>query len=128
MASSPEYIPGVCNIGPAEIRMRRLGGWFGVAVTIVLWGAFFIFHVPAGWRLILFLPATLAAVGFLQAAFHFCANFGMRGVFNFGPEVGKTDTVEQAEYRRKDRQKALQIILYSSLIGIVVAILGYILV
>jgi uncharacterized membrane protein YidH (DUF202 family) len=51
----------------------------------------------------------------------FCAGFGMRGVFNFGPQVGKTEEVEQAEYRRKDKQKALQILAYSALIAIVVA-------
>jgi hypothetical protein len=70
----------------------------------------------------------MSAVGFLQAAMHFCAAFGMMGVFNFRPDVGKTDTVEQAEFRRKDRQKALWILLYSSLIGIAVAAAGYLLV
>ena len=127
MSSNSEYIPGVCNIGPAEIRMRRLSGWIALVFTILLWGGFFLFRVPAPWRLLLFLPATGSAVGFLQAAMHFCANFGKRGVFNFGAEVGKTDTVEQAEFRRKDRAKALQILLYSSLIGIGVAAAAYIL-
>ncbi len=125
MSANSEYVPGVCNIGPAEIRMRRLSGWIGLVFTILLWGAFILLRVPAPWRLLLFLPATVSASGFLQAAMHFCANFGMRGVFNFRSEVGKTDTVEQAEFRRKDRAKALRIILYSSLIGIVVAAVGY---
>ncbi len=127
MSSNSEYVPGICNIGPAEIRMRRLSGWIALVFTILLWGAFFLFRVPAPWRLLLFIPATGSAVGFLQAAMHFCANFGMRGVFNFGPQVGKTDTVEQAEFRRQDRRKALQILLYSSLVGIAVAAAGYIL-
>jgi hypothetical protein len=126
MSANSEYIPGVCNIGPAEIRMRRLSGWIGLVFTILLWGAFILLRVPAPWRLLLFLPATASASGFLQAAMHFCANFGMRGVFNFRAEIGKTDTVEQAEFRRKDRAKALRIILYSSLIGIAVAAAGYI--
>ena len=52
--------------------------------------------------------------------------FGMRGVFNFGAEVGKTDTVEQQEFRRKDRAKAFQIVAYSIFIGVVVALAGYI--
>ncbi len=128
MATKSEYIPGVCNIGPAEIRNRRMFGWIGLGVTLILWGAFLVFGVPAGWRLLLFFPAAMSAIGFLQAALHFCANFGMRGLFNFGPEVGKTDTVEQAEFRRKDRMKAMQIILYGSVIGAVVAIAGFVLV
>ncbi len=128
MNARQAYVPGVCNIGPAEIRRRRQSGWVGLAVTVVLWGGFLIFRVPAPWRLLLFFPAAMGATGFIQAALHFCAGFGTRGVFNFGPEVGKTDTVEQAEFRRKDRRKARQIGLYSGLIGIVVAIAGYLLV
>jgi len=76
--------------------------------------------------LTLFFPAFLSAEGFLQAAFHFCAGFGLQGVFNFGPELGKTETVEQLGFRRKDQRKALLISLYSALIGIALAILGYI--
>jgi hypothetical protein len=70
----------------------------------------------------------LSAEGFLQAALHFCAGFGMKGVFNFGSELGKTETVEQAEFRRKDQRKALLISLYSALIGIAAAILGFLLI
>ncbi len=120
-----EYIPGVCNIGAAETAQRRRAGWVGLVVTVLLWAAFAILHVTAPWRLFLFLPAGMGATGFLQAALHFCAGFGMRGVFNFGPEVGKTDTVMQAEFRRKDRAKALQIAGYSALIGVTVALSGY---
>ena len=54
-----------------------------------------------------------------------CAKFGLGGVFNFGSEVGKTDTVEQAEYRRQDRITAFKIIGLSALVGGVVAIAGY---
>ena len=128
MTASAEYVPGVCNIGSAEIRRRRQSGWIGLATTVVLWGIFLVLRVPAPWRLFLFLPAMIGATGFLQAALHFCAGFGMRGVFNFGSEVGKTDTVEQAEFRRKDRRKANQIGLYSALVGIVVAVAGFLLV
>jgi hypothetical protein len=128
MSSKSEYIPGVCNIGPAEIYRRKQAGWLGAAATVLLWIAFFIFKVPALWRVLLFIPSTMAAVGFLQAAMHFCAAFGMLGVFNFGPNVGKTDTVEQAEFRRQDRQKALRILFYSILIGAATSIAGYFLV
>jgi len=30
------YIPGVCNIGPAEIAMRKRVGWGALAVTVAL--------------------------------------------------------------------------------------------
>jgi hypothetical protein len=128
MTANSEYVPGICNIGPAEIRRRKQSGWLGVGLTILLWAAFLIFRVPAPWRLFLFLPAMIGATGFFQAALHFCAAFGIRGVFNFGSEVGKTDTVEQAEFRRADRRKARLIGLYSALVGIAIALAGYFLV
>jgi hypothetical protein len=125
MAKKTDYIPGVCNIGPAEIRMRRMAGWAGLGATVLLWAMFFVFRVPAAWRLFLFFPAVMSAVGFLQAAMHFCAAFGVMGVFNLGPNVGKTDSIEQADFRKKDRQKALLILLYSCLIGMAAAMAGY---
>ncbi len=119
-----KYIPGVCNIGPDEIQMRKRTGWFGLVATIILWGAFILLNIPAVWRLTLFIPAMMSATGFLQAYMHFCAYFGFASLFNFG-ELGKKDSVSQAEFRKKDRRKAWQIVIYSILIGIVVAALGY---
>jgi hypothetical protein len=125
MAAHAEYVPGVCNIGPAEIRRRRQSGWLGLGATVLLWAVFFIFRVPAPWRVLLFFPAMIGATGFFQAALHFCAGFGMRGVFNFGADVGKTETIEQVEFRRKDRRKARMISLYAALVGIAFAAAGY---
>jgi hypothetical protein len=113
-----EYQPGVCNIGSAEIARRKRAGWIGVGATAILGLVVFLFHVPAIWRLSLFVPAFFAATGLLQGFMHFCAGFGMRGVFNLGPQVGKTEDVQQAEYRQIDKQKAFQITAYSALIAI----------
>jgi hypothetical protein len=125
MSEKNTYVPGVCNIGPAEMARRRQAGWIGVVVTVAVWAPLFLTHVPAFWRLLVFFPAALAASGFLQAAMHFCAGFGSRGLFNFGPEAGKTETVMQAEFRAKDRKKSRQIMGLSALIGAVVAVLAY---
>jgi len=122
-----EYQAGVCNIGSAEISRRMRSGWIGVGATTILALVLFLFRVPAVWRLSLFVPAFFAATGFLQGFMHFCAGFGMRGVFNFGRQVGKTEKVEQAEYRRKDKQKALQILAYSALIAIGLALAIFVL-
>jgi len=67
----------------------------------------------------------MGATGFLQAGMHFCAGFGLRGLFNFGLEAGKTESVERAEFRRKDRMKAESILAYSLLIGIAVGAAGF---
>jgi hypothetical protein len=125
--ASTEYIPGVCNIGRAEVRQRKVIGWIGLAATVVAWIACVVLKVSPLWRLALFIPASIAATGFLQAAWHFCATFGVLGVSNFGPNVGKTDTVEQAEFRRQDRRTALKIIALSLVAGIAVAAAAYLL-
>src|SRR5262245_8514839 len=101
MPGPTDYVPGVCNIGRAEVRQRWLIGWVGLAATAVAWIACSAFEVAPLWRLALFVPASIAATGFLQAAWHFCATFGVLGLSNFGPNVGRTDTVEQAEFRRQ---------------------------
>ena len=125
MSSTNEYVPGVCNIGPAEIRRRMTAGWFGLGATLLVWAACILLRVPQAWRLLLFFPAAGAAVGFLQAAMHFCAAYGLLGVFNVAAAAGKTDTIEQAEFRRTDRNKAFQIILLSALIGLAAAATGF---
>lgn len=119
-----KYVPGVCNIGDDEIKRRRQSGWIGLAATVVLWGIFVWLDAAPVWRLLIFFPAMMSATGLLQAYMHFCAYFGFASLFNFG-DVGKTDSVQQAEFRAKDRKKAWQIVIYSVLIGIAVAALAY---
>lgn len=119
------YIPGVCNIGEAEIAQRKRVGWIGLIVTVVLWAILWYFNVAPLWRLVLIIPASMSATGFLQGFMHFCAGFGMRGAFNFGPGLYKTETVKDAEALEKDKRKAQRIFLYSVLIGVVVAAVAY---
>ncbi len=122
-----KYIPGVCNIGPQEIKKRRQAGIIGLIGIVVMLAVLMIFNLPAYFRLLVFIPAFMAATGFLQAYFHFCPAYGFKGVFNVVRSVGQTDTVEQAMFRKKDRQKALQILIYSIIIGILVAGTTYVL-
>jgi hypothetical protein len=124
-SAKEEYIPGACNIGRAEIKLRRALGWVALGTMVILWGLFIVVEAAAPWRLLLFFPAALAAAGFLQAAWHFCAKFGLGGAFNFGPDVGKTDTVKQTEFRMKDRRTALRIVGLSALAGVSVAAAAY---
>lgn len=122
--STNTYIPGVCNIGPAEIRYRRSAGILGLVATITFLSIFLLFNIPPVWRLILFIPATGMAVGFLQAQLHFCVRFGMSGLFNFGNDMTKRESVEQAEFRKKDQQKAISIIVISAIFGLIVTLLS----
>ena len=122
-----QYIPGVCNIGQAETAIRKRTGWIGAASNAVLWMLLAYFNVEEIWYVLLVIPSTVSATGFIQARMHFCAAFGLMSLFNFASEVGKTDTVMQAEFRALDRKKAWQILGYASLAGILVTLVAYLL-
>ncbi|HEY6056408.1 MAG TPA: hypothetical protein VIV06_00170 [Candidatus Limnocylindrales bacterium] len=118
-AAAAGYRPGICNIGPAEIAARRRAGHVGVIGTIVLLVLLVVSGAPPRARLIVALPAAAAASGYLQAWLRFCAGFGARGVFNFGP-LGQAQPVEEAEARKRDRARSMLIGLASLAIGVTV--------
>lgn len=121
ISDKQKYIPGVCNIGPAERAKRRQTGIIAVIVTIVLLVTLVASGVSVYWRLIIFLPASVAATGLLQDAFHFCVGFGIKGLYNVVNSAGITNNVESEEFRLKDRHKAQMIIRLSVAIGAVIA-------
>jgi hypothetical protein len=118
------YQPGVCNIGPAEIRQRRRLGWIGLAVAVVFLALAFVLGLPPAFRLLVALPAGMAATGFLQGAFHFCVRFGTQGLFNFG-DIGTEEAVHETEYRKLDQRKAILIVVLSLAIAVVVAVVAF---
>ncbi len=122
MTDEPAYRPGICNIGPAEIRARMLSGVLGAAVTMGLFAALIIFRFDPLWRLLLFIPAAGSAAGFLQASMRFCANYGWRGVFNFGAQLRDVTDVGSRAAAAADPRRALRIAALSAVIGVVVAI------
>jgi len=124
---STTYIPGVCNIGPAEIKLRKTSGIVGLYVTVILFAIFMVSGIAAPWRLLIFIPAVISASGYLQAHFHFCVRFGTMGLFNMGNTLTEHETVEQATYRRKDQRKALIIAGLSGGIAAVVTAFVFIL-
>jgi hypothetical protein len=120
------YVPGVCNIGPAEIARRRRAGHTGAIATAIVLTILVLAHAPTPLRLLVFFPVAIAASGYLQAWLRFCAGFGWAGVFNFGA-VGRTDEVTEAHARARDRAMAGRIGLASAIIGAVVAIVAVLL-
>ncbi|HWL08850.1 MAG TPA: hypothetical protein VNQ76_10615 [Planctomicrobium sp.] len=104
------YTPGVCNLGSAETRLRYAVGIAGILIAVLLGWGLIVAEVPRLLRLIVFLPAFVGTLGFLQAFSRFCVAYGIRGVFNVSMSLGKQDTVEQAEFRKKDRKTAITII------------------
>jgi hypothetical protein len=115
-----EYRPGVCNIGPEEIAMRRRSGHVAAAATVSLLSILVATNAPRWTRLFVGLPAAGAASGYLQARAHFCAGFGSRGVYNFGP-VGEVQKVTDADDLAADKRTSRRIALQSGAVGLVAA-------
>jgi hypothetical protein len=118
------YIPGVCNIGKKEIERRKKGTIFSVVLCILCIALIQWYEPDRAWKLLLFIPAASLGVSLQQWYFKFCVAFGIKGVFNFGG-IGKTFTIEQKEYFRKDRIKAWQMIISGVVFGVVVALIFY---
>jgi hypothetical protein len=118
-----QYVPGGCNIGPAEIALRRRAGHAGLVVTAALGAALLRSDLPRAWRLTLAVPAAGAASGYLQARERFCADFGWRGVYNFGRR-GQEQPVAGDQALAQDRRKAMRIAAASAAIGAGVALVA----
>ena len=120
------YVPGVCNIGPAEIARRRRAGHVGLLAALGLLAVLIAIDAPPLARLLVILPATISASGYLQAWLKFCAGLGSRGLFNFGP-LGTATAVTDREALERDRRRSRQIGLMSFGIGIVAGVIAVLL-
>ena len=118
-----QYVPGSCNIGPAEIALRRRAGHAGLVVTAALGAALLRSDLPRAWRLTMAVPAAGAASGYLQAHERFCADFGWRGVYNFDRR-GQEQPVAGDDALAQDRRKAIRIATASGAIGVGVALVA----
>jgi hypothetical protein len=117
------YQAGACNIGPAEIRRRRMAGHVGLVASLGLLSLLLAIGAPAVLRLLVILPAALSASGYLQASMRFCANYGWRGIFNVG-EIGDDGQVVDQAARAADRRLALRIGMGSLAIGLAAGIVA----
>ena len=52
--STDKYIPGVCNIGPEEIKARSRAGMTGLTASIILYVLLLIIGANPLWRLLIF--------------------------------------------------------------------------
>jgi hypothetical protein len=118
---SDEYIPGVCNIGGPEVRLRKIFAWIGLLATLGILAAFIILKTAPLHRLLIFFPAATSALGFLQARERFCIKYGFGGAFNVNHAAGQTETVTAPDARAEDRRKSIKITVQAVLLGLAVA-------
>lgn len=119
------YIAGVCNIGPPEVRLRKTWGWAMVVVTVAAVAGLLLIDVSQWWRLFVFPLAFGAAYGLVQGYAGFCATYGILGVFNLGPETGRIESVRDRAARKRDRRRALRMVLTSAAVAAVLTALVF---
>lgn len=106
ISSSPAYIPGVCNINHAEIAYRRKASYVGLALFVIVAIVLFALDINRWARLILFVPAFIAAIGFLQAKNKFCVSYAASGQQNATDGSKSASTVSDAAAHGKDKARA----------------------
>jgi len=121
------YVPGVCNIGPWEIRRRRTFAIVGFAVAIVLFLALVAAGAPPIARLLVLLPVWGGAFSWLQARRRFCAGFAMAGISNFADGEAGRQAVTDPEAHRADIEATMRMTRDSFLIALPVAIVAVLL-
>jgi predicted nucleic acid-binding Zn ribbon protein len=118
------YIPGVCNINYEEIAQRRKAGHLGLAIFVVVFIVLLFVNVSHLYRVVLFLPALLGAIGYLQARNHFCVGYAGAGLENATEGSKKASAIADKEALAKDKKKARSINAQAVLIAAIITVIA----
>lgn len=111
-----QYIPGNCNIGETEIRVRQkfllLALLLAVVFTIIT-------HLTHSLIALIFLFAFtyFTIVLFIEVTTRFCVLFGFFSLHNF-KGLGNLDNVDSCHCKNKDRKRAILILAGAFLLSI----------
>ncbi len=122
-----DYQPGVCNIGTAEIERRRRFGLAGTLIALALTLIMGALGVSDIFKILIFFPAVMGAIGLLQAYTKFCAAYGLSAVFNFDDKEFKTKPILEQQAIAADKRMAWDIIAKSMGIAIIFTFLAIVL-
>lgn len=104
----------VPNIGP---RQRRLRIGFGVALgAITLVVTLGVFGASRPWRLVVFFPAMMSAVGILQARAHTCVALAHRGTRDLDHGI---EAVDDAAVLATMRRQAADVLRTATIVAAV---------
>ncbi len=110
--TSTEYIAGSCNIGKSEIRQRQIVALVGLFLSVSALVGFISTGASAQARLGMFLPLSIASIGWVQSRKKFCLAYGFMGTFNFAG-LGKLSKVTDKQSLTADRKTAALILMQS---------------
>lgn len=124
--SSDTYIAGSCNIGKGEIRRRQLVAGIGLALSLFTLVGFITAGTEPALRLGIFIPLSVASIGWVQSRRKFCLAYGFMGTFNFG-KLGQLSRVSDKASLAADRKTALTILGQSLSLSATITLVIYLL-
>jgi hypothetical protein len=124
--SSDQYVAGSCNIGTGEIRRRQLVAIIGTVLTVITLIGFISTSAEPSLRLGIFIPLSVASIGWVQSRRKFCLAYGFMGVLNFG-KLGNISRVTDKASLAADRKTAFSILAQSLAISAALTALVYLL-
>jgi hypothetical protein len=116
---------GACipNIGPRERRRRLVGGLVFLAVAACVAGCLIWFDAPQPWRLLVFLPAWVSAIGFFQVSEKTCVALAARGVKNMDTgDEAITDPRELERVRAQSRRVHIRAVVSAAVATILLTL------
>ncbi len=115
-----EHAVCIPNIGPAERRKRLRGGLALLALTLAI--AAWLASIDAGtpWRVLVFVPAWMAALGVFQAQAQTCVALAARGKRNMD---GGDEVVTDHALLKRIRSQSQQVYLRATIAAAVVTAL-----
>lgn len=116
------YVPGVCNINRAEIAKRKKAGYFGLSITVLVIVLLFILNPPRAVNLVVFLPAFVACIGFLQAKAKFCVGYAAAGQQNATEGSKHASVIHNTKAMQKDKLRAQRMNIQAFVIALIVSI------
>jgi hypothetical protein len=124
--SNDQYVAGSCNIGRGEIRRRQVVAVIGTVLSLFTLAGFISTGAEPSVRLGIFIPLSIASIGWVQSYRKFCLAYGFMGVLNFG-KLGDVSKVKDKASLAADRKTAFSILGQSLAIAGVITLAVYLL-
>lgn len=121
------YEPGVCNIGTRQRRRRLLLGVLSLVAAAGVTAWLVATDGPTQYLGVTFLLATLGFVGVLQHVLAFCIGYAAVARYDLTGAGGEAGAVTDADRRRQDQLRALEITVYAVGLGLATTLFVYVL-